>query len=202
MKNLHLALFLSISFVRGFAQTPVEKYSPEIKAGTLFQYEFKGKDGSSLIVHGEILSTEKGSLAFADTLQFGGKIQINKTVIPKTAMENGTKMKPPNEQPTSSQNNTSLFVLSDDKTDHCFSRRFFKLLKEQKSAAYSGITYNLMPMPPGDVFHLDDKEVDAVYVVSANGQKKFWILNNPLYPFILRSASENVNALLTGISNR
>jgi hypothetical protein len=49
---------------------------------------------------------------------------------------------------------------------------------------------------------LDDKEVDAVYIVSANGQKKFWILNDPLYPFILKSASENVNAVLTGMSNK
>jgi hypothetical protein len=199
MKKLCLPILLSIFFVEGYAQ---EKYLPEIKAGTLFQYDFKGKDGAALNVAGEILSTDKGGLSFVDTLKFGGKMQINKTVISKTAMENAGKMKPSNEQPTSSQNNTSLFVLGDDKTDHCFSRKFFKTLKEQKSASYSGITYNLTPIQSGDVFKLDDKEVDAVYVVSANGQKKFWILNNPLYPFILRSGSENVNAVLTGISNK
>jgi hypothetical protein len=202
MKHLYLLIHCIIFFFQVYSQKTGEKYLPEIKAGTLFQYTFKGKDGTNLNVRGEILSTEKGGLSFVDTINFGGKFQVNKTVISKTAMENGNKMRPPNEQPTSSQNGILLFVLSDDKTDHCFSRRFLKTLKEQKSATYSGITYNLQPMPPGEVFKLDDKEVDAIYIVSANGQKKFWILNNPLYPFILRSASENINAELTGISNK
>jgi hypothetical protein len=201
MKTFCLPILLSVFFVPGLAQKTGSKYLPEIKAGTLFQYEFKGKDGAALVVTGEILSTEKG-LSFVDTLTFGGKIQINKTVISKTAMEKAGKMRSPNEQPTSSQNNMSLFVLSDDKTDHCFSRLFFKTLQEQKSAAYGGITYNLMPVPSGEAFMLNDKEVDAIYIVSSNGQKKFWILNDPMYPFILKSASENVNAVLTGMSNK
>src|ERR1035438_10044717 len=164
MKTLHLALFLSIPCAQGYAQTTDEKYLPEIKAGTLFQYEFRGKDGADLIVNGEILSTEKGSLAFVDTLKFGGKIQINRTTISKKAMENANKMRSPNEQPTSAQNGNALFVLPDDKTDHCFSRQFFKTLKEQKSATYGGITYNLLPMPAGEVFKFQDKEADAVYM--------------------------------------
>jgi len=202
IKRLHLILLFSVSQLDGFAQKTNDKYLPEIKAGTLFQYVFKGKNGSDLNVHGEIISIDKGSLAIVDTLKYEGKIQINKTMISKTAMENANKMRSPNEQPTSAQNGNSLFVLPDDKTDHCFSRRFFKILNEQKSASYGGITYNLTPISQDLAFKLDGKEVDAIYVVSANGQKKFWILNNPLYPFILQSASENVNATLTGISNK
>jgi hypothetical protein len=202
MKTTHLTILLAISFVQGYSQTANDKYLPEIKAGTLFQYEFKGKDGAELIVDGAILSTEKGALSFVDTLKFGGKMQINKTVISNKAMENANKMRSPGEQPTSAQDGNALFILTDDKTDHCFSRHFLKTLKEQKSATYGGITYNLMPMPAGEVFKFDDRVADAVYMVSANGQKKFWILNNPLYPFILRSASENVNAILKGISNK
>lgn len=202
IKRMHLVLFFSVYLLNSFAQKADDRYLPEIKARTLFQYVFKGKNGSDLNVSGEILSTDKGSLAFVDTLKFEGKIQINKTMISKTAMENANKMRSPNEQPTSAQNGNSLFVLPDDKTDHCFSRRFFKTLMDQKSASYSGITYNLTPISPESVFKLNGKEVDAIYIVSANGQKKFWILNNPLYPFILQSASENVNATLTGIRNK
>ena len=202
MKNLRFTLLFSISFAYGYSQTTSDKYLPEIKAGTLFQYEFKGKDGAELIVDGAILSTEKGALSFVDTLKFGGKMQINKTVISKKAMESANKMRSPGEQPTSAENGNALYILTDDKTDHCFSRHFFIALKEQKSATYGGITYNLADMTAEKVFKLDGNEVDAIYVVSANGQKKFWILNNPLYPFILKSASENVNAVLTGISNK
>jgi len=202
IKHLHLVLFFSVSLLNSFAQKADDKYLPEIKAGTLFQYVFKGKNGHDLNVSGEIISTDKGSLAFVDTLKFEGKIQINKTMISKTAMEKANKMRSPNEQPTSAQDGNSLFVLPDDKTDHCFSRHFLKTLMEQKSASYGGITYNLTPISPDLVFKLDGKEVDAIFIVSSNGQKKFWILNNPIYPFILQSASENVNAILTGISNK
>lgn len=202
MKHLHVSFLFSVLLFTAHAQKADDKYLPEIKAGTLFQYVFKGKNGSDLNVSGQILSTDKGSLAFVDTLKFEGKIQINKTMISKTAMENANKMRSPNEQPTSAHNGNSLFVLPDDKTDHCFSRRFFKTLLEQKSASYGGITYNLTPISAGTVFKLDGKDADAVYIVSSNGQKKFWILNNPLYPLILQSSSENVNAVLTGLSNK
>ncbi len=202
MKYLHVSIVFSVLLFTAHAQKGDDKYLPEIKTGTHFQYVFKGKGGADLRVAGEILSTDKGSLAFVDTLQFEGKIQINKTMISKTAMENANKMRSPNEQPTSARNADSLFVLTDDKTDHCFSRRFFKTLMEQKSASYGGITYNLTPISAETVFRLDGKQVDAIYMVSANGQKKFWVLNNPLYPFILQSSSENVNAVLTGIFNK
>ncbi len=191
-------MILSLFFFSSFSQ---QKYLPEIKTGTLFQYEFKGKDGTVLIVNGAVTSTDKNALAFVDTLKFNGKFQVYKTVISKTAMDKADKMKPPKDESTSTSNGVSLFVLSDDKTDHCFSRHFFKTIKEQKSATYGGITYNLTDMTANNIFKLDDREVDAIYIVSANGQKKFWILNNPMYPFILKSSSENVNALLTGISN-
>jgi hypothetical protein len=184
-----------------YSQGPDVKYLPEIRQGTIFHYVFKQKDGTRLFVKGEILSTENGIFSFVDSIDFAGRLQVNKTVISKSGMENGNKMRPPNEQPTSQQHGLALFVLSDDKTDHCFSRRFIRTIKEQKTANYGGITYRLLPVPDNEIFKLDDREFDVLYIVSANGQKKFWILNNPLYPFILRSASENINVELTGISN-
>jgi hypothetical protein len=201
MKQIHQFLFFSLFFSGAYAQQPDSNYLPEIKEGTIFHYLFKEKDGGQFFVKGEILSTENGRLSFVDSIHFGGRLQVNKTVISKSGMENGNKMRPPNEEPTSRQHDIFLFVLSDDKTDHCFSRRFFRTIKEQGSANYGGITYKLLPQPADAVFRLDNKQVDVLYIVSANGQKKFWILNNPLYPFIVRSASENINVELTGISN-
>jgi hypothetical protein len=198
MKRLY---FLPAILILFLVSSPLQaqKYNPEIKTGTLFKYEFKGKDGAVLLVNGAITSTDKGALAFTDTLRFNNQFQVYKTVISKTAMGRADKMKPPTDEPTSTQRGVSLFVLSDDKTDHCFSRLFLKTIKEQKAATYGGITYTLSNMPAGEAFKLNGKEVDAVYFVSSNGQKKFWVLNNTMYPLILRSSSENINAVLTGI---
>jgi hypothetical protein len=57
-------------------------------------------------------------------------------------------------------------------------------------------------MPAKATPKFDDTEADAIYIVSANGQKKFKILNHPMYLIILKSSRENVNAVLTAISNK
>ena len=199
MKHTGLLIIFFVIIKAGFSQS-TEKFIPVIKAGTLYKYTFKGKDGSNILVAGGIVSTDKGGLVIVDTIAFGNKKQINKTVISKTAMEKGNKMKPPNEEPTSSQNGNSLFVLSDDKTDHCFSRQFIKTLKEQKTATYSGIQYNLAEQPTGTEIIIDGKKMDALFIISSNGMKKFWILNDAMYPFILKSSSENINAELTSLN--
>lgn len=196
IRYFFLAILISVS---SLLSLHAQKYIPEIKTGTLFQYQFKGTDGGILVVNGAITSTDKGSLAFVDTLKFNNKFQVYKTVISKTAMEKGNRMKPPTEQPVSVQHGTALFVLSDDKTDHCFSRQFLRNIKEKKSASYGGITYEAKDVPPAEAFKLNGKEVDAVYIVSSNGQKKFWVLDNPICPLILKSSSENIDAVLTGI---
>ncbi|MBS1667120.1 MAG: hypothetical protein JST58_07080 [Bacteroidetes bacterium] len=203
MKNALLVLVFFTVLLQVHAQDSnfVGKYLPQIKTGTLFQYSFKGNDGGELIVRGEVLSTENGAFSLSDTLIFGPKKQIYKIVMSKTAMEKASKLRAPNEQPTSSRNNFSLFVLSDDKTDHCFSRKFFKTITEQKSAIYGGITYNLVPDLPENAFRLEGRQIDAISIVSSNGKKRFRILNDPSYPLILSSNSYNVNAQLTGISN-
>ena len=201
MKKLLICLLCASPVAVLYAQDSSEKYLPEIKAGTQFEFNFSGKAGDDLNVAGEILSTDHGGLSLVDSIPFKGKIQLVRTVITKKGMESGSRMKTPNEQPTSKSDGSLLYVLSDDKTDHCFSRQFIRTLKERKSASYGGITYALTDPPPGQAVLLDGRELDAIYIVSTNGRKKFWILNDPLYPFILKSASENINVRLVRISN-
>ena len=199
MKNLKLIIPFLIIFLKSFSQDST-KYLPQIQSGTVFQYNFIGNDGGRLVVDGVMQSVEKGGLTLVDTLKFGGKSEIYKIVISKKGMENASKLRAPKEQPTSTVRNFTLYVLSDDKTDYCFSRKFFKTLLEQKTAVYGGITYNLLPQGQEPPFEIDGKKFDAVDMISANGKKKFKLLNDPIYPLILSSTSNNIHAVLTKIS--
>lgn len=186
-------LLLSLSYFSIFSQN----YNPRIQQGTAFQYEFWDKMSGKLVVDGSFQDVDNGRLSFYDTLHLKGVSQVYHTIISKKAMERGDCMKPPREDPRSVQNGVYLFILSDNETDHCFSRSFLKNIKKDKTAVYGGITYFQEEDPAFKDFELNGLKWDVVHIISANKQKRFTILNNEEYPLILQSSSEDVNSLLT-----
>ncbi len=192
-----LSLLLNLCFCSIFSQN----YNPRIQPGTAFQYEFWDKLAGKLVVDGSFISLDNGGLSFYDTLRLKEKSQVYRTIISKKGMEKGDCMKPPKEDPRSVQHGVYTFILSDNETDHCFSRSFLKNIKIDKTDVYGGITYFMEEGPAVKDFELNGVKWNAIHIISANKQKRFTILNNEEYPLILQSSSEDVNSLLTRFSD-
>lgn len=182
MKRIFLSLVcLSLTLV-SFAQ----KTLPEIKDGT--------KMTASAFLQGQayplnfVIKSAKAPISLAWSVEGYGDGEF---VISEKALESGTSI-------YLTQPNLGTTKLSDSETYGLISKAAYKSLIDTKGFSYSGIkfkakTTGLNPLKIGN------KEIDASQVASEDGKIEFWILNNPIFPFILQTAGLPIDILITDI---
>lgn len=182
MKKIFLSLVCISLTLSVFAQ----KTLPEIKDGT--------KMTASAFLQGQeyplnfVVKSTKAPVSIAWSVEGYGDGEF---VINEKALESGTTL-------YLSQPALGTTKLSDSETYGLISKASYKSLVDTKAFTYSGIkfttkTTGLKPMK------ISDKEIDATQVVSQDGKIEFWILNNPIFPFILQTAGLPIDILVSEI---
>ena len=171
MKKILFTL-LSLGF---FTIAAAQKYSPEIKAGTILN--------ASVFVQGQaypLLFTIKSvtapvTLAWSVEGYGDGAFEIN-----QKALESGNTLF------TAQPGMNTTTKLGDSETYGLISKAAYKSLVDTKGFTYNDIKFKVKttatPMKMGD------KELDATHVTSEDGKLELWILNNQQLPLIVQSA--------------
>ncbi len=183
MKKIFLSLVcLTISFA-SFAQ----KTLPEIKDGT--------KMTAGAFLQGQeyplnfVVKSIKAPVNIAWSVEGYGDGEF---IISEKALEGGTAI-------YLTQPALGTTKLSDSETYGLISKAAYKSLMDTKGFTYGGIkfkakTTGLNPMKIGG------KEIDATQIASEDGKLELWILNNPIFPFILQTAGLPIDILVTEIN--
>jgi hypothetical protein len=179
-------LFLACVTLAGslYAQQSV-KLNPELKTGTVIEYDVNAQ-GQSFPLYLKVSSIGDDGIVF--DYDFAGSM-MGKFINSKANLEKGVSMNW--DQPVAGEERK----LPDDQTIAILSRPFLADLKKNKTAKYDGIELSLKEIKKGEEIMSGDKEVDAVYAESGDGATKYWILNNDLFPILLK-----VDGLPSGIT--
>lgn len=157
------------------AATFAQKYVPQIKTGTVFNFSAYSKAfGQDVPLTLTVLSiTAPFQLKF-NVPQLG----IGTFEMSAKAMESGKKMafKEPEID--------GVTKLKDDETLAVLSKNTFTNLTTNKTFELNGQTFNVTA--DTSPYKINDKEADVFYAVTANGKTKLWILNNPDFPLICK----------------
>jgi len=182
MKRILLSLFCLSFSLSSIAQKSI----PEIKEGTAMN--------ASVLVQGTQLPLSftikslKSPITIAWNVEgYGG----GDFVMTEKALESGSAI-------YLSQASLGTTKLGDTETYGFISKAAYKSLLDTKGFTYSGIKFkakaiNLTPI------NIGGKEIDATQIVSEDGKIELWILNNPSFPFILRTSGMPIDILVNEI---
>lgn len=182
MKRIFLSLVCLSVTLTLFAQRTL----PEIKDGT--------KMTASAFLQGQeyplnfVIKSTKAPVSMAWSVDGYGDGEF---IISEKALESGTAI-------YLTRPDLGTTKLSDSETYSLISKAAYKSLVDTKAFTYNGIkfkskTTGLDPMKIGG------KEIDASQIVSEDGKIELWILNNPIFPFILQTAGLPIDILITEI---
>jgi hypothetical protein len=74
----------------------------------------------------------------------------------------------------------------DDQTLLVISRTALKDLKSNKKCSFNDQVLVQKELPAADTISLNGVEVDIIYAESEDGSTKYWILNNDLFPILMK----------------
>jgi hypothetical protein len=173
MKNVFLVFLCSFAIATASAQAVKLK---EIKQGTVLHLDAytQGQTYPLLLT---VTSISNEELIF--TYDFMGSMS-GKFINSKANFEKGVKFNW--DQPIADEERK----VPDDQTLLVLSRTALKDLKSKKQCAFNEQTLVLKDLPAGQELSLGGLQLDAVYAESADGGTKYWILNNDLYPVLLK----------------
>lgn len=136
-----------------------------------------------------------GGMVINYTVKQPGKSFNGKISISKDGLEKGNALSWGDMSPDENRK------LGSSETAFCFSRSFYSQLMKSKSAVYSDVTYTLQNNAKESRMKVGAKTLTVLYVVGANGTK-FWILNDPKYPLMLKVTGnqEGPNLKVTSVS--
>lgn len=165
------ALLLTIN---GFSQ---DKMMPDFKTGTKVQ-ALANVNGQEIPLGLKIDSLMPEFFKLGWSVEGYGE---GSWVMKKTSLQSGTSGMGENPEPGVET------VVPDDKIQFIFSKDQWAALTKDKKVKHNGVEYTIMPVAAGNEFKLDNKVVDAIYLETANKNSKLWVLNNPAFPFFLKS---------------
>jgi hypothetical protein len=77
-------------------------------------------------------------------------------------------------------------TLDPEMTMLIFSKKLWNELKQNKKVNYDGTLYIQQEASGSNQLSFGGKPADAIYLESANGQSRIWLLNNPELPILLK----------------
>lgn len=177
MKTIASLLWLLAAPLFLFAQTNTAKTSSasEIKIGSVLEYDVM-VSGNIYPFSLTLFDPKNGGVGFDYVLETSSGKFINT----KESLESATRTSW--EQPVPGEEK----ITDKDYTIMMFSKKFFKDIKQNKKANYDNVEWQLKDIPAGSEIKLDGKVVNAIYVTTADGLSKYWILNSEQYPLILK----------------
>ena len=175
MKRIILVFTTVMLSLAGFSQSA--KTNPELKPGLALEYEILAQ-GQSIPLIMKIASINDAELIFDYDMSNGAV--VGKFVNTKGNLEKGVSLNW--DQPVPGEERR----LDDSQTLGMVSRTFLKSLKDQKKGQYDGMEFALKPVPAGKEINIGGKDYDVTYAETQDGGTRMWILNNDLYPVLLK----------------
>ncbi|QJD94581.1 hypothetical protein HH214_01165 [Mucilaginibacter robiniae] len=173
IKTLFTSISLLMITCAGFAQ----KYVPQIKAGTVFNYTAYARNAGQRVPASFTLVslTPPVQLKWAIPGFGNGMYEIS-----AKGVQSGTKMaiKEPGMDPVTK--------LKDDETMAFLSKDTFNSLVNNKTFTLNKQTFNVVADTSATPYKINDKEADVFYAITSNGKTKIWVLNNPGFPLICK----------------
>ena len=166
---------LFVAFI-SFAQQN-SKFKPDLKPGLTFEYVILSQ-GQEIPLIMKIATINDSGIVLDYDIQNGGA--LGKFVNAKANLEKGVSTNW--DQPIAGEERTP----DETQTIGMVSRPFLKSLKEQQKGKYDGMDFAVKTVPAGKEIMVGGKEMDVIYAESADGGSKMWILNNDLYPVLLK----------------
>lgn len=185
-------LFLFFLIVSCSSFTFAQKYIPEIKTGTILNFNaFSRAFGQDIPLTLTIISVNAPVQMKYNIPQFGSGV----FEMSQKSIESGTKIS------IKEPKTDGLTKLKDDETLAVISKNTFKDLITNKTFELNGQTFKVTENP--SPFKINDKEADVFYAVTANGKTKLWILNNPDFPLVckLQGGPQGIDLTLSSIDN-
>lgn len=171
--SLFTLLFLSIA-MGTHAQSKPSKLP--VKPGLLLEYEVIAQ-GQSMPLTMKVATVNDAEIIL--DYDFMGTT-TGKFVNTKDNLEKGSFLNW--DQPIAGEERR----LGEDQTIGMVSRKFLKDLKSSKKGSYDGMDFMLKAVPKGEEIVIDGKTIDAVYAENASGSTRMWILNDDIYPVLLK----------------
>jgi hypothetical protein len=175
MKYVTLFFALSFAVIISYAQQAI-KINPELKIGTTIEFEIDAQ-GQTLPLFLKISAIGDDGIVFDYDMLNG---MAGKFINSKLNLEKGNSLNW--DQPVPGEERR----LADNQTIAMVSRTFLKELKQNKKSSYDGVEFILKDIPKGNEIVLAGKELDAVYIESADGNMRVWVLNNDAFPILLK----------------
>jgi hypothetical protein len=175
MKSIFLATAIVMLSLTGIAQSA--KVNPAVKPGLTLEYEILAQ-GQAIPLTMKIASVSEAELIFEYDMSNGAV--AGKFVNTKANLEKGVSLNW--DQPVPGEERR----LDETQTLGMVSRAFLQSIKTQKKGQYDGMDFALTAIPAGKEINIGGKVYDVIYAESANGGTKMWILNNDLYPVLLK----------------
>ncbi len=175
MKKILFANVLLLLCFTAFSQSA--KVNPALVSGLTLEYEIL-MQGQSIPLIMKIASTKDGELIFDFDLSNGSV--TGKFVNAKANLDKGVSLNW--DEPVQGEERR----LDESQTLGIVSRPFLKSLKEQKKGKYDGMEFALKEIPEGKEISIGGKIYDAIYAETAEGGTRMWILNNDMYPVMLK----------------
>ena len=172
MKNLLAALFALLS-VSAF---PQDKSAPTLKQGSKLAYVVHA-DGQDLDFFVSIDS------ASTDYLKLGWEISgmgSGGWIMKKNSLTKATNAFW--DEPAAGLDTE----LPDDQNVITLSRLQWDAIQKEKRTVIDGQTYLVKTPSEQQLLKPGGKTLDAILLESENGSTRFWILNNPSFPFVLK----------------
>jgi hypothetical protein len=172
MKNFFSALFLLVS-LSAFAQ---DKLVPVIKQGSKLTYVVHA-NGQDLDFFVSIDS------ASADYLKLGWEISglgSGGWIMKRNSLAKATNAFW--DEPAAGLDTE----LPDDQTVLTLSKLQWDAIQKEKKTIFDGQPYVVKAPSEQQLLKLGGKTLDAIILQSESGSTRFWILNNPLFPLVLK----------------
>ena len=77
-------------------------------------------------------------------------------------------------------------TVGDDQNILFLSKAMWNAVQKDKKLTYDDQVFNLKELSDANTYKIKDQAIDVLYLESANGTTKMWVLNSPTAPIILR----------------
>lgn len=162
--------------------TAQKKTKLNIQPNLVLTYSASDPKGNEVLFPVEIKEMNDKNVILKYEMAKGGRVIKGQWVISGKGLESGEYF---NWQPL---NPSEVRKLPDNQTIFSVSRKFFDEIKRNKTGEYDNKTFELKEIPNGKEIIIDNKVVDALYIVEKGGELKYWILNNRKLPFVINSS--------------
>jgi hypothetical protein len=180
-------IFLSLLYLSFSLNLLAQKALPELKVGTVMQCSafVQGQEFPLVLT----LKSISGPVSIAWSVEGYGDGTFEMSA---KALEGATMFSLPT-QPA-----LGLTKLADTETFGIISKAAYKTLAETKVFTYNGVKFKVKTPEPNPM-KWAGKEADVTHIISEDGKIELWILNNPNFPLMVKTAGLPTDILVNEI---